>query len=60
MYRCLWCGEIVAAEGDTCNLACYTAVFNALNVVRYLKDNDMVNDLHLQPWAEALTNTQEG
>jgi hypothetical protein len=58
---CLWCGLEVSDWGDTCNLVCYGKLTYAINMVTYLKDDDYPpKDLHLQPWAEALHNTQEG
>ena len=59
--HCLWCGDEVAEDGDTCNLVCYGKLAYAINMVTYLKSTDTPpKDLHLQPWAEALNNTQEG
>jgi len=55
---CLWCGEQVADEGDTCNLVCYENIFRAVNLAVYLQEDDTPpKDLYLQPWAiEGLTN----
>ena len=58
---CLWCNELVAEDGDTCNLVCYQLVTGAIKLVTYIHDSDTPpKDMHLQPWYAALANTQEG
>ena len=57
---CLWCQLEVSDWGDTCNLVCYGNAVQAINMVTYIHDDDFIKDIHLQPWAEGLLNTQEG
>ena len=61
MPKCLWCSEDVPSEGDTCNLVCYSHITEAINLVTYIEDKDTPpKDMYLQPWYQALANTQEG
>ncbi len=58
---CLWCNSLVAEDGDTCNLVCYNNLTYVINMVTYVRDEDTPpKDMYLQPWYEALANTQEG
>ena len=58
---CLWCNELVAEDGDTCNLVCYGNLVSAINLATYIDGNDTPpKDLWQQPWYAALANTQEG
>ena len=59
--KCLWCGGKVAEPGDTCNLVCYENLYQAFKLAIYVESQDTPpKALYMQPWAEALLNTQEG